>query len=139
LRLATGIIEGHPAGKSFRGTNLRLLVAVSIDTPFARTIIAALSLSLPRLMSDLEMSDLDLEDVEDEDWDEWEETEEAVQSLFCATVLPSAGEAIEYDAQNFGFDLRQFAKQVIPVHGATGPIALCMHAELGSSIVTVGN
>jgi hypothetical protein len=51
---------------------------------------------------------------QDEDWEDWdnEEDEEQTQSLFSSTILPSPELALEYDAQHFSFDLRQYMIQV---------------------------
>lgn len=54
-------------------------------------------------------------DEEDErDWSDWGDDvdEEATQSLFSDTVLTSAKHALEYDAREYGFDLRQFRAEV---------------------------
>lgn len=54
----------------------------------------------------------------DEQWDDWNdsegaEEEEATKSLFSEKVLKSPEEAFDHDAQHHGFDIRQFAIQVI--------------------------
>ena len=52
---------------------------------------------------------------EDErDWSDWGEDDDdaATKSLFSADILPSAQQAIAYDAREHGFDLRSFRCQV---------------------------
>ncbi len=50
---------------------------------------------------------------EAEDWDDWQDEEEPAQSLFSTMVLPSAAAAFDFDAQQSGFDLRAYRKQVL--------------------------
>jgi hypothetical protein len=52
---------------------------------------------------------------QDEEWEEWdgdEAEDDATRSLFCDTVLPSPEAAFEYDATQYGFDIRQFRIEV---------------------------
>ena len=52
---------------------------------------------------------------EDErDWSEWgdDNDDEATKSLFSDTILPSAQQAIAFDAREHKFDVRQFRTQV---------------------------
>ncbi|GAX80073.1 hypothetical protein CEUSTIGMA_g7511.t1 [Chlamydomonas eustigma] len=53
-------------------------------------------------------------DDEGKSWEEWEGDddgleEEPTSSLFCSKVLNSAEAAMQFDAENYGFDIRQFA------------------------------
>lgn len=50
---------------------------------------------------------------EDSDWDTWSGDDGcASQSLFDARVFPSAEAAMDFDAANYGFDLRQICQEV---------------------------
>ena len=53
-------------------------------------------------------------DDEEQDWSDWDEADDAepTQSLFCTDILPSAREALDHDTKHYGFDLRQFIRQV---------------------------
>lgn len=56
-------------------------------------------------------------------WEEWNESfdgggdDEPTRSLFSATMLNSPAEAFAHDAQQHGFDIRQYAVQVRPQRG----------------------
>ena len=54
-------------------------------------------------------------DEDERDWSEWGDgdDDEATKSLFSDEILPSAEQAIAYDASEHGFDLRHFRSQVI--------------------------
>ena len=52
---------------------------------------------------------------EGRDWSDWGEDDEeqlATKSLFSETILPSAKDALDYDAREHGFDLRLFRIEV---------------------------
>jgi hypothetical protein len=58
--------------------------------------------------------DSDSGDDEGRGWEEWEGDDEDLQgeptcSLFCNKVLSSPEAAIQFDAENYGFDIRHFA------------------------------
>lgn len=70
------------------------------------------------------MSDSDTDDdvygeQADEAWEEWDgaedEEDDAAKSLFSDTVLPNPEAAFDYDAQHFGFDIRQYRIEVSKV------------------------
>ena len=53
-------------------------------------------------------------DVDEQDWSDWgdDDGEEPTKSLFSDVILASAQQAIDHDAQEYGFDIRQFRAQV---------------------------
>ena len=53
-------------------------------------------------------------DEDERDWSEWGDgdDDEATKSLFSDEILPSAQQALAYDAREHGFDLRHFRSQV---------------------------
>ena len=61
-----------------------------------------------------------LEEQRDEDWDDWDEDgdeEDHTKSLFTDAVLPSPAAALEHDAKNSSFDIRQYAIAVSRLQG----------------------
>lgn len=58
---------------------------------------------------DISGSDSDNEDWETEE--EAEDEEQVVQSLFCDRKFKAIDEAIQYDFQNFNFNLRNYRNQ----------------------------
>jgi hypothetical protein len=83
-----------------------------------------------KLMEDSQSSAAsDAEAAQDDGgWSDWEEEgeedAEPAKSLFCDEMLKSPEQAIQYDAENFGFDIRAFATQAshasdqrLPSHG----------------------
>lgn len=78
---------------------------------------------------------------EDErDWSEWgdDDGDEPTKSLFSETVLPSAQQAIAFDAREHNFDVRQFRSQVrrcqplclLPLNLKAAPFAVQAHSCL---------
>lgn len=63
-------------------------------------------------------------EVNEGDWADWHSQDddgEATCSLFDGAVLPSPDAALDYDASNHSFDLRQFRLQVCPPPHPTPP------------------
>ena len=54
------------------------------------------------------------EEEDERDWSDWGDDvdEDLTKSLFSSTILSSAKQAIEHDASEHGFDLRNFRAQV---------------------------
>lgn len=53
-------------------------------------------------------------DNDEQDWSDWDEADDAepTQSLFSTEMFPSTRQALDYDSEHHGFDLRQFRQQV---------------------------
>ncbi len=54
------------------------------------------------------------EEEDERDWSDWGDDvdEDLTKSLFSSAILSSAKQAIEHDASEHGFDLRNFRAQV---------------------------
>ena len=54
-------------------------------------------------------------DDDERDWSEWGDAddEQATKSLFSDNVLPSAQEAISFDARQYNFNISHFKSQVL--------------------------
>lgn len=51
--------------------------------------------------------------AEDENWEDWEEDEsDVVKSLFSAETFPTVDEALKFDANINGFDLKKWREVV---------------------------
>lgn len=51
--------------------------------------------------------------VEEEEWEDWEEDErQAVRSLFSSETFATVEEALDFDANTHGFDLKTWRAEV---------------------------